>query len=309
MAASTLPAAVPASEPTFAASRWHNPYAILPAGPAAADIISPYSTDTSGWKAQDPESGDASFTDSFSGSSTSSGHCLGRIPAGLAPPQGTPTMPETPQSPKTDFINPNLMPPMTADWGCSRPVHSQQQPRSHHHHQSAQALPSSFATQQQCLTIPGHSLTTPQHFSSSLEQACVVAQQQRELLYGHPRPVLVAPQQSPSSSYTTFQQLQLLRQRLGSTSNTLLNTHHPVIAGAGHASGLQPGQPCFEGGIQALGQQLNYATNVGPQHTYIPTQYSTHTGSRAGVQPRNNFASPDSRCTPKTGQQASPCYW
>lgn len=215
----------------------------------------------------------------------------------------------TPQSPKTVFNIPNiptLMPPMTADWGCTRPVHSQQQPRSHHHQRSGRVMPSSFATPQQGWSTPGHPLTTPQHFSSSLKQACVVAQQQRELLYGHPWPTLVAPQQTPTSSYMTFQQLQVLRQRLGSTSNTLLDTDHHVIAGTDHASGLQSGQSCFKGGNQALGQQLNYGTNIGPQHTYIPTQYSTQTGSRAGVQPRNNFALPGSSCT---GQQASPCFW
>lgn len=324
-AASSLPATVPASEPSFAASRWHNPYAILPTRPA--DIAYPYSTDMSGWKAPDLRLSCASLAESFSGSSTSSGHCLGRIPAGLPPPLGPPTTPVTPRSLETVFNIPNQMLPMTADWGCTRPMHSQQQPRSHHHQPSAEALPClSFATQQQCWSTPGHSLTTPQYSSSSLQHAGVAAQ--RELLCGHARPSLVAPQQSPTSSYMTFQQLQLLRQRLRSTSNTLLDTHHHVtdcqtvsgghqscilrdgIAEADHASGLRSGQSCFEGGrTVAVGLQLNHGTNMGPQHTYIPTQYSTQTGSRAGAQPRNSFALPGSTCTYKTGQQASPRCW
>lgn len=275
-AALPLPAAVPASEPLFAASRWHNPHAILPTRPTAADIASLYSTDMSCWKAQDLELTRGSLA-SFSGSSTSSEHCLGRIPAGVAPPQGPPTMPVTSQSPKTMFNIPNLSTPMTADWGCTRPVQSQQQqPRSHQQQQSAEAMPASFATQQQCWSTPGHSLITPQHFPSSLKQACLAAQQQHELLYGRPQPTLVAPQQSPTSSYMTFQQLQLLRPRLGGTNNRLLDTNHHVssghqscilrngIAAANHPSGLRLGQ---SGGTLLSGQQLNYEANIGPQHT------------------------------------------
>ena len=315
-AASTLPTAVSASEPYLTGSKWQNPYAIMPTTLANASFAS------------------------FSSSSTSSGHCLG--PSGSVARQGPPSMPATaqsphsafnilgatPQAPNSAFNIPSatLTQPPTAEWGCIRPGHfsSQQLSSALHDQQSTQAPPLLFSTHQQCRTVPRQPLTSPRQFPSSLEQACLAAQQQHELLLRPPQQLLKGRQQSPTSSLVASQQLQhtwlrdapaLSLPRVDGTSSALFGTHHLVstsgahqpynfrdgMAGADHASGLQPGPPCLIGGTQTLGQQLNYRTNL-TATPYVPTGYIAHTAS---VQPRSSPALSHSTCTFKTGQQAS----
>lgn len=348
-AASSLPAAVLASEPYCAASKWQSPYAMLLTAPAHAGFASPYSTDTPGWQAPGLESGPASLPGSFSGSSSSSGHWPGRMPAaaGSVRTQGAPPVPATPQSPHSTFNIPDAAPqaphsafdipfatlthPLTAEWGCTRPVHSslQQQPSMHHDQQSAQAAPLSFSNHQQYWTVPGQPVSTLRHCPSSLKQPYLAAQQQREGLVTAPQQILNGPHQSLTSPHVASGQLQTLLfrdapaitlQRVERTSNAVPGTHHHFtgsyqlcsfidsLAGADHAVGLQSGLPCFESGMQARGQQLNYSTNVGAL-PYIPTSYCAQNVSRAGVQLRSSPALPGSSCTHKTGQQASQQFW
>lgn len=195
--------------------------------------------DMPGWKARDLESGPASLPGS--GSSTSSGHCLGKIPTGSIPTQGQPTTPATPQSPHSAFNIPvaTLMHPPTTEWGCIRPEHLnlQLQPSAHCDQRSARAAPLSFSTRQQCGPVPGQPFPTPQHFPNSLKQPDFTAQQQRELPFAAPHQSLNAPQQSPISPHVASGQLQhmllreapaISRHRVECTSSALSGTHHHV---------------------------------------------------------------------------------
>ena len=325
-AALPLPATLLASEPYFAALKCQSPYAMLASAPANAGFVSRYSTDMPGCKAQKLESGSAMLPGSFSGSSTSSGQCLGKIPSGSVPTQGPPTTPATPKSTHSAFNIPVAAPepphsainipvaslthPATADWGSIRPEHSslQLQPSMHHDQQSARAAPLSFSTHQQCWTVPGQPLATLQRVPSSLQQPYLATQQQRELLFAAPHEILDAPQQSPTSPHVAPWQLQKMllhsapaisHQREERNSHALSGTHHHVsgsyqlcsfkdgLTGPDHATGLQSGVPCFENGMQALKQQLKSGTNVRAA-LYIPTSYCAQTASRAGAQPRSS---------------------